>query len=325
MRKPRVFVTRIILQNGLELVKDFCEAEVWQDELPPSRQEILEHVRAVEGLLCLLTDRIDAEVMEAAGPGLKVISNHAVGVDNIDISAATARGIPVGNTPGILTDATADMAFALLLAAARRVVEGDRLVKAGGWKTWGPTFMLGADLAGSTLGIVGFGRIGRAVARRASGFGMRILFTDPSFGVPESGVNAMQVDLDTLLHESDFVSLHTPLTEETRNLINAETLRRMKPTAVLVNTSRGPVVDQEALYEALSTRRIFAAALDVTVPEPLPMNHPLLSLDNCIIVPHIASASWQSRARMSLMAAENLIAGLKGERLPNCANPEVYS
>jgi glyoxylate reductase len=324
MSKPRVFVTRIILDSGLEMVKGFCEAEVWSDELPPSRQEILRAVRGMDGLLCLLTDRIDAEIMEAAGPGLKIISNHAVGVDNVDVAAATALGIPVGNTPGILTDATADMTFALLLAAARRVVEGDRLVKTGGWKTWGPGFMLGADLSGKILGIVGYGRIGRAVARRASGFGMHILVTDPSQGMPEPGVSAVQVDLDTLLTESDFVSLHTPLTDDTNGLINAGTLRRMKPTAVLVNTSRGPVVDQEALFDALSSKRIFAAALDVTVPEPLPPDHPLLRLDNCIIVPHIASASWQTRQLMSRMAAENLIAGLKGERLPNCVNPEVY-
>jgi glyoxylate reductase len=324
MSKPRVFVTRLILKSGLELIQDFCEAEIWPDELPPSREEILRHVRGMDGLLCLLTDRIDSGVMETAGPGLKIISNHAVGVDNVDVAAATARGIPVGNTPGILTDATADMAFALLLAAARRVVEADRLVKAGGWKTWGPGFMLGADLAGATLGIVGFGRIGRAMARRASGFGMHILFTDPAQAVPEPGVITAKVDLETLLCESDFVSLHTPLTDDTRNLISTVTLRSMKPTAVLINTSRGPVVDQKALYEALIAKRLFAAALDVTVPEPLPADHPLLRLENCIIVPHIASASWRTRQCMSRMAAENLIAGLKGERLPNCANPEVY-
>jgi glyoxylate reductase len=203
-------------------------------------------------------------------------------------------------------------------------VESDRLLKAGGWKTWAPGFMLGADLAGATLGIVGFGRIGRAVARRASGFGLRILFTDPSPSLPEQGVITAQVDLETLLKEADFVSLHTPLTEETFGLINAGTLNHMKPTAVLVNTSRGPVVDQQALFDALSSKRIFAAALDVTVPEPLPADHPLLGLENCIIVPHIASASWRTRQRMSRMAAENLIAGLKGEKLPNCANPELY-
>ena len=324
MSKPRVFVTRRILESGLQLIEDFCEAEVWPDELPPSYEEILQHVEGIDGLLCLLTDRIDTRTMQAAGSRLKIISNHAVGVDNVEIAAATARGIPVGYTPDILTDATADMAFALLLAAGRRVVEGDRLVKAGGWKTWGPGFMLGADLNGATLGIAGFGRIGRAVARRASGFNMRILFSDPAPALPEPGVFAKQVDFDTLLGQADFISLHTPLTEATRGMINAGSLKRMKANAVLVNTSRGPVVDQEALYTALKSHQIFAAGLDVTVPEPLPVNHPLLTLDNCIIVPHIASASWRTRQNMSRMAAENLIAGLKGDRLPHCVNPEVY-
>jgi glyoxylate reductase len=324
MSKPRVFLTRSILERGLEMVMSFCEADVWPDELPPGHEEILKHVAGVEGLLCLLTDRIDEAVMKAAGTNLKVISNHAVGVDNVDVAAASARGIPVGNTPDILTDATADMAFALLLAAARRVVAGDRLVKAGGWKTWAPGFMLGADLNGATLGIAGFGRIGRAVARRASGFGMRILFSEPAPAAPEAGVKATQVDFETLLRESDFISLHTPLTEETRGLINTATLALMKPTAVLVNTSRGPVVDQAALFSALKSGQIFAAGLDVTVPEPLPLDHPLLTLENCIVVPHIASASWRTRQNMSLMTAENLVAGLKGERLPHCVNPEVY-
>ena len=325
MSKPRVFVTRQILESGLSLVRDFCEADIWPEELPPSRQAILSHINSMDGLLCLLTDTIDAGIMEAAGAGLKVISNYAVGVDNVDVAAASARGIAVGNTPGILTDATADMAFALLLAAGRRIVEGAEGVRTGRWKTWGPSFMLGADLAGATLGIVGFGRIGRAVARRANGFGMRIIFSDPAQASPEPGVSAEQVDFDTLVREADFISLHTPLTDETRGLINADTLGRMKRTAVLVNTSRGPVVDQQALYEALSAKRIFAAALDVTVPEPLPVDHPLLTLENCLIVPHIASASWRTRERMSVMAAENLMAGLKGERLPNCVNPEIYS
>jgi len=325
MSKPKVFVTRRILESGLKLVEAACDAQVWPDELPPSNDEILARVRGVDGLLCLLSDRIDAAVMDAAGPGLKVISNFSVGVDNVDVAAATARRIPVGNTPGVLTDATADLAFALLLAAARRIMEGERGVRAGRWKTWGPSFMLGADLNGATLGIVGFGRIGRAVARRASGFGMRILFTDPDPVAPEPGVQATQVDFETLLHESDFVSLHCPLTPETRGLMNAATFGKMKPTAVLVNTSRGPVVDQDALYEALSSKRIFAAALDVTTPEPLPVNSPLLKLENCIVVPHIASASWRTRERMSVMAAENLIAGLKGERLPNCVNSSVYN
>ncbi|HTX91963.1 MAG TPA: NAD(P)-dependent oxidoreductase, partial [Anaerolineales bacterium] len=221
MSKPRVFITRRILDSGLEIIQESCQADIWPDELPPSHSTILERVRGVDGLLCLLTDPIDAAVIEAAGSGLKVISSYAVGVDNIDLAAATARKIPVGNTPGVLTDATADLAFALLLAAGRRVVEGTRLVKSGGWKTWGPGFMLGADLRGATLGIVGFGRIGRAVARRASGFGMRILFTEPGRSDPEPGVQAERVDFETLLHEADFISLHCPLTPETRGLINA--------------------------------------------------------------------------------------------------------
>jgi glyoxylate reductase len=332
MDKPRVFVTRHLLEPGLSLVQSACEAEVWPEPLPPSAEELLRRVPGLDGLLCLLTDRVDAALLEAAGRGLKVVSNCAVGVDNVDVPAATARGIPVGNTPGVLTEATADFAFALLMAAARRVVEGERQVRSGSWKTWSLDYLLGADFVGATLGIVGFGRIGRAVARRATGFGMRILFTDPNPAASragtgttwEPGVDAAQVDLDTLLRESDFVSLHCPLTEETRGLMNASAFGKMKPTAILVNTARGPVVDQVALYEALKSGRITAAALDVTVPEPLPTDSPLLRLENCLIAPHIASASRRTRAEMSRMAAENLIAGLKGERLPNCVNPEVY-
>jgi glyoxylate reductase len=324
MSKPRVFVSRLILESGLKSVQDFCEAEIWSGEIPPSHDELIRQIKGMDGLLCLLTDQIDAEVMEAAGPRLKVISNCAVGVDNVDVRAATARSIPVGNTPGVLTDATADFAFALLMAAARRVVEGERQVRSGGWKTWSLDYMLGADFVGATLGLVGFGRIGRAVARRASGFGMRIVFSDPFPVIAEPGVEATQQDFDTLLRGSDFVSLHTPLTDETRGLMNASAFAKMKPTSILVNTSRGPIVDQSALYDVLKSHRIFAAALDVTVPEPLPTDSPLLTLENCIIVPHIASASWQARKMMSRMAAENLIAGLKGQRLPNCVNPEAY-
>ena len=325
MAKPRVFITRVILDQGMSLISGFCDADVWLGELPPGRKAILERARGVDGLLCLLTDTIDGVLMDAIGPQLKVISNHAVGYDNIDVAGATARGIPIGNTPGILTDATADMAFALLMAAGRRVVEGDRVVRAGGWKTWSPSFMLGADFAGATLGIVGFGRIGRAVARRATGFGMRILYHDPCPAAPEPGVAAEPADLDALLRAADFVSIHTPLNDETRHLVDAAFLARMKPTAILINTARGPIVDQQALYDALKSRRIFAAGLDVTDPEPLPGDSPLLELDNLVVCPHIASASWSTRARMSLLAAENLIAGLKGERLPHCINPEVYS
>ena len=325
MPKPRVFLTRRILDQGLQLIQDFCRADIWLDEMPPSHEEIILHVEGCAGLLCLLTDRIDMAVMDAAGAGLMVISNHAVGVDNVDVAAATARALPVGNTPGILTDATADMSFALLLAAARRVVEGDRLVRKGGWKTWAPGFMLGADLRSATLGIVGFGRIGRAMAHRGAGFGMHIVYYDPTPAEAEPGVEASPVDLDTLLRVSDFISLHTPLTAETRSLMNAAAFAKMKPTAVMVNTSRGPVVDQSALYDALYTKRIFAAALDVTDPEPISIDSPLLQLDNCIVVPHIASASWETRQKMSRMAAENLIAGLMGKPLPNCVNPGVYT
>ena len=320
MPKPKVFVTRIIPEKGLALVRDFCDADIWQDELPPPHDEIVRRVRDAEGLLSLLTDRIDSEVMDAA-PRLKVISNMAVGVDNVDVAAAAKRGIPVGHTPGVLTDATADMAFALMMCAARRIVEAEKFLRAGKWKTWGPQLLLGADFVGAMLGIVGFGRIGQAVAKRAQGFDMRVIYYDPT-SQPAHG--AVSVDLDTLLRESDFISLHVPLLPETRHLVNAEFLMKMKPNAILVNTARGPVVDQAALYNALKTKRIFAAALDVTDPEPLPLDSPLLELDNCIIVPHIASASRQTRDRMALMAANNLIAGLKGERLPNCFNPEVY-
>ena len=324
MTKPRVFITRLILDQGLRLVQEFCEADVWPEELPPSPEILRKRVHGVAGLLCLLTDRIDRDVLEAAGETLRVISNHAVGVDNVDIAAATARGIPVGNTPDILTDATADLTFALLMAAARRLVEGVHFVQAGRWKTWSPALLLGADVRGATLGIVGFGRIGRAVAKRAAGFDMRVLFTDPGPIENDGQLPAVRVDLDSLLHQSDFVSLHCPLTDATHHLIDQAAFEKMKPEAVLVNTSRGGVVDPQALYLALKTRRISAAALDVTDPEPLPMDSPLLGLDNLIIVPHIASASRSTREKMSLMAAENLIAGLKGEHLPHCVNEEVY-
>lgn len=326
MSKPRVFVTRKILEAGLRIVLEHCDAFIWPGELPPSRQELIDHIRGVDGLLSLLTDPIDGEVMDAAGSNLKVISNHAVGVDNIDVSAATQRGIPVGNTPDILTDTTADFAFGLLIAAARRIVEGHRCVQTGGWKTWAPDFMLGVDVYGATLGIVGFGRIGKALARRASGFDMRILYHDPSSDheLPAELSTARSVDLETLLQESDFVSIHTPLTKDTYHLFNETTFQKMKPGAILINTARGAIVDPSALYQALKSKQIAAAAIDVTDPEPLPMDSPLLELDNLIITPHIASASLATRAKMAMMAAENLIAGVTGKRLPYCVNPQVY-
>lgn len=324
MSKPKVFVTRAIPEKGFEMIKDFCDVDLWQDDLPPSREELLQRVQGMDGLLCLLTDRIDGEVMDTAGGQLKVISNHAVGFDNIDVQAATARKIPVGNTPDVLTDATADFSFALMMAAGRRLLEADRFVRDGKWQTWGPMLLLGVEMKGATLGLVGFGRIGKAMARRAAGFDMRVIYYDPTEKKADPGFNATRVDFETLLEESDFLSLHTPLTPDTRHLIDSEALSRMKPGAVLINTSRGPVVDMEALYEALKSGHIFAAGLDVTEPEPLPLDSPLLTLDNVIIAPHIGSASKTARDKMSWMAAKNLIAGLKGEPLPNCVNPQVY-
>lgn len=322
MSQPKIFITRLIPDLGLALVKEhFPAADIWLADLPPTRAQLLEKVRGVDGLLCMLTERVDAELMDAAGPQLKVISSMSVGVDHIDIAEATKRGIPVGNTPGVLTDATADQAFALLLAAARRVVEGVDYIRNGQWTTWHPQLLLGADLAGATLGIVGFGRIGQAVAKRAQGFDMRVIYHSPS---AQPAHNAQPVDLDTLLRESDFVSINVPLTEKTRHLVNAEFLAKMKPNAVLVNTARGGVLDQTALYNALKSSQIFAAALDVTDPEPLPMDSPLLELKNCIIVPHLGSASHKTRNLMSKLAAENLVAGMKGDKLPNCVNESVY-
>jgi glyoxylate reductase len=325
MAKPRVFVSRIIPDAGLERIHEVADAEVWEDELPPPYDTLLEKVRGVDGLVCLLTDRIDGGLMDAAGDQLKVISQMAVGYDNVSIPDATARGIPVGNTPGVLTDTTADFAFTLMVAAARRVVEGERYVKAGRWKTWGPTLLMGHDIFGATLGIVGFGRIGQSMARRASGFDMRVLAYDPM--ADKGTAQALGVELrplDDVLAESDFVSLHVPLTEETYHLVGERELKMMKPSAVLVNSARGPVVDPRALYQALKRGEIACAALDVTEPEPIRADDPLLTLDNCLIVPHIASSSLATRGKMATMAAANLEAGLKGERLPNCVNPEVY-
>jgi glyoxylate reductase len=326
MSKPKVFVTRQIPQAGLDRLAPQMEMEIWPGELPPPYETLLEKVRGIDALLCLLTDRIDRRLMEAAGNSLKVISQMAVGYDNIDIQAATALGIPVGNTPGVLTETTADFAWALLMAAARRVVEADKLTRAGGWKTWGPMFMLGTDVFGATLGIVGFGRIGQAVARRAAGFNMRILFYDrnPSKEAAEI-YHATWMPLAGLLAESDFVTIHTSLNDETLHMIGAEQFQQMKPTAILVNTARGQIVDQPALAAALRARTIAAAAIDVTETEPIPAEDPLLSLDNLVICPHIASASIQARSKMAVMAADNLLAGLNRTRLPNCINPQVYT
>lgn len=291
--------------------------------MPPPRDVLLQNVTDIEGLVTLLTDKVDAELMSQAKK-LRVVSNCAVGFDNVDVQEATKRGIIVGNTPGVLTDTTADFAFALLMAAARRVVEGDRVVRAGKWKTWGPMILLGQDVHHATLGIVGFGRIGLAVAKRAQGFGMKILYTDVVRNEQaERELGIEYVDMDRLLAEADFITVHTNLTPETHHLIGQKQFEKMKRTAILVNTSRGPIVDNMALYDALRSGKIAYAALDVTEPEPIPADHPLLTLDNVIVVPHIASASVATRTKMALMAADNLIAGLKGEMPPNPVNPEV--
>ena len=320
---PNVFVSRIIPEEGLAVIRAACEMDLWDGDLPPPRDELLRRVAGCDGVLTLLTDRVDDEFLDAAGKKLRVVSNYAVGFDNIDVGACALRGIPIGNTPGVLTDTTADLAWALLMAAARRLPEGDRYVRDGNWKTWGPLLLLGPDVHGATMGIVGFGRIGQAVARRAQGFGMEILYHDVQELPREvtEPFGATFLPLEELLARSDFVSLHVNLSEVTRHLINAETLSWMKPTAVLVNTSRGPVVDQRALADALRDGVIWAAGLDVTDPEPIPMDDPLVGLDNCLIVPHIASASRATRGKMAAMAAANLVAGVRGERLPTEVPP----
>lgn len=314
--KPKIFVTRHLPKIARDELEKSCEVEIWDHETPPSYETLVKNIADKKGLLCLLTDRIDAALMNAA-PNLKVISQCAVGYDNIDIETASARGIAVGNTPGVLTDATADFAFTLLLSAARRVVEGMNYVRAGKWETWGLTNLLGQEVFGATLGIIGMGRIGQAVAKRARGFEMRVLYYDLLRQQEAEKVLGVEyIPLDALLAEADFVSLHVNLTSETRNLFGSREFELMKPTAILVNTARGPIVDPDALYMALKAGQIAYAALDVTEPEPLPSDHRLLSLPNLIVAPHIASATVTSRTKMAMMAVENLIAGVQGKELP---------
>ena len=299
----RCFVTRQLPGGALDRLRAEHEVEVWPERLPPPPEALRGH----EGLLSLLTDQVGAEAMD----GLRAISNYAVGTDNVDLEAATARGVPVGNTPDVLTETTADLALALMLGLSRRLTEGDAYVRRGEWQTWEPGLLLGEDLHGATVGIVGMGRIGKAVARRAEGFGCTVL-------------NAREAGLGELLERSDFVTLHAPLTNETRGLIDAAALARMKPTALLINTARGPLVDTGALVEALRGGRIAGAALDVTNPEPLPGDHPLLEVPRLLVLPHLGSASRATREAMADMAVDNLLTGLRGERMPHCANPEVY-
>ena len=302
----RCFVTRRIPGPALDRLIEAHDVHVWPHRLPPTPDELRENVADAEGLLSLLTDTVDEALLDAA-PQLRAISNYAVGTDNVDLDAATRRGIPVGNTPDVLTDATADLAFALLLALARRLPEGERDVRDGQWVTFEPDRNLGAEVSGATLGIVGFGRIGRAVARRAEGFGMEILHTGDT-------------PLEELLARADFVTLHCPLTPETRHLIDRDALERMKHTALLVNTARGPIVDPAALERALHERAIAGAALDVTDPEPLPADHPLLEAPNLLVVPHVGSATVRTRHKMTELAVDNLLAALAGEPMPHQAN-----
>jgi len=325
MPKPKVYVTRRIPQAGLDIITQVADMEVWPEELPPPYELLLDKAEGAAGLLTLLTDKIDANLM-AAAPKLKVVSNCAVGFDNIDISEATRRGIVVGNTPEVLTETTADFAFALLLAAARRIVEADGFTKKGKWKTWGPQILLGQDIHHATLGIIGLGRIGTEVAKRGKGFDMRIIYYDVNrrTNEEETELGVEYVELERLLSEADFISLHIPLLPETYHMIGVTELALMKSTAILINSSRGPLVDQEALYEALKSHRIFAAGIDVTETEPIPTDDPLLTLDNIIITPHIGSGSIDTRNNMAIIAARNLTAGLCGELPPCCVNPEAF-
>ncbi|MGH2716841.1 MAG: 2-hydroxyacid dehydrogenase [Thermoleophilaceae bacterium] len=302
----RVFVTRRLPGGAVDRLAAEHEVEVWPEQLPPGRNDLLARAPELDGLLSLLTDPVDAELI-AAAPRLRAISNYAVGVDNVDLEAARARGIPVGNTPDVLTDTTADLAVALMLGISRRLVEGDAYVRQGEWRAWETGLLLGHDLHRATAGIVGFGRIGRAVARRLEGFDCEILHTGRSGGVP----------LEGLLERSDFVTVHSPLTPDTRGLIGDDALARMRPTAYLVNTARGPIVDSGALARALHAGRIAGAALDVTDPEPLPGGHPLLDAPNLLVLPHLGSATYATRQRMADMAVDNLLAGLAGERMPH--------
>ena len=320
---PRVFVTRGLpgeLFAALRADSEF-ELDIWPGDFPPPREDLLDRARGADGIICLITDQIDADVLAAAGAQLRVVSQMAVGVDNVDVAACTARGIPVGNTPGVLTETTADIAWALILASARRVVESAEFVKRGDWKTWGPLLMAGADVHGGTLGVVGFGAIGQAVARRAAGFGMRVLYWNRT-PRPERAaeLGAQLRGLDQLLEESDFVSLNVALTDDTHHLINADALAKMQPSAILINTARGPIVDEAALAEALRDGRIAGAGLDVTEVEPIDPASPLLTMDNVVVLPHIGSASVATRAKMADIAVANLRAALAGEPMPHRVN-----
>ncbi len=325
MSKPpwRVFVCRRLPQAGLDLLaRPEIQLDVFEPDRAPTREELHAAARGRHALLALAVDRVDAALLDAAGPQLRIVANYAVGFDNVDVTEATRRGVFVTNTPDVLTDATADLTFALLLAAARRIGEGERMVRRGDWAGWRPLELLGADVFGATLGIVGAGRIGTAVARRAAGFNMRILYTKRSPNAELDAAGAQRVELPELLRESDFVSLHCNLNESTQHLVGAAELAAMKPTAYLINTTRGAVVDEAALVEALRTRRIAGAGLDVYEREPR-ISSGLLGLENVVLLPHLGSATQRTREKMAIVAAKNILAALRGERPPNLVNPEV--
>jgi glyoxylate reductase len=324
--RANVLVTRPIMQAPLETLRHRCDVTVHENEFGIPRDELLEVVRGRDAIITMLTEKVDAEFLSAAGPQLKIVANHAVGFDNIDVDACTSAGVMATNTPEVLTETTADTAFALLMAAARRVGEGERFLRARTPWIWGPLMMLGQDLHHKTIGIVGFGRIGQSVARRAKGFGMSVIYADavqlPSEVEAETG--AHRVEIDELLEEADFISIHVNLTPETRHLFGHEQFKRMKPTAVLVNTSRGPVVDEEALADALESGEIFAAGLDVFENEP--EVHPrLLELESVVVIPHLGSATVDTRNAMGALAVENVLAAIDGRRPPTLLNPDVLS
>jgi glyoxylate reductase len=323
MDRPKILVTHRLFEGPRAKLEELCEAEYWSDSERPPRAEVLRRVADKDGLICLLTEKIDDELLSAA-PRLRTVANIAVGFDNIDVDACTRRGVAVSNTPGVLDETTADFAWTLLMAVARRLIEGDALCRSGQWKGWSLDQLVGGDIWGKTLGILGFGRIGRAVARRASGFGMRVIYND-TVRAPseiESELRAEYMERDAVLREGDFVSLHVPLLPETRGLIGPRELALMKPTAFLINTSRGPVVQEAALITALERRQIAGAALDVFEREPQ-IGHGLLR-PNVVLAPHLASASLETRTRMAMMAVENTIAFFEGRRPPNIVNPGVW-
>jgi glyoxylate reductase len=322
MSKPKVFATHSLFDEARSLLEANCEMEYWGKPERPAREEVLQRVRDKEGLICLLTEKINEEFLRAA-PKLRIAANVAVGYDNIDVDACSKRGVVATNTPGVLDETTADFAWTLMMAVARRISEGEQLARSGNWKGWNLDQLCGADVWGKTLGIVGFGRIGRAMARRALGFQMKVIYTDAVRAPEEAGkaVNAKFAEMNALLAESDFVSLHVPLLPETRGLFDASKFHRMKPSAFLINTARGPIVDEAALVAALEAKKIAGAALDVYEQEPF--IHPGLKRPNVVLAPHLASASVETRSKMALIAASNVVALFKGQMPPNLLNPSV--